>query len=118
MKLLRPDTKPLSLLFLGGADLPARQLRERFREAGLLTDFAQDRDTAFEVFLDRGGHAAILRLGRPDQEVEAILAALRIIDPALLDWRFASLPCVEELEAFEREVRKLLDDRASGLPRP
>lgn len=118
MELMRPDEKPLTLLFLGGSDLPLRELRERFGEAGLLADFAQDRDQAFATFLDRGGHEAVLRLGSPDETIEDILQALRDIHPALLDWRFASLPCVEELHAFELELRRLLDDRAQGLPRP
>ncbi len=118
MKLLRPEPTPLHLLFLGGSDLPTRELRERFHEAGLLIDMAQDRETAFATFMNRGGHEAVLRLGRPDEDIEDILADLKNINPALLEWRFASLPCIEELEAFEREIRHILEDRNQGLPRP
>lgn len=118
MKLLRPETRRLHLLFLGDADLPARALRERFREAGLLLDLALDRESAFASFLERGGHEVVLRLGSPCPDVEEILGALRDIHPAVLDWRFARLPSVDELAAFEVEIRRLLEDREAGLPRP
>lgn len=118
MKLLRPDTRPLNLLFLGGSDLPTRELRERFREAGLLLDLAMDRESAFATFLERGGHEVILRMGCPSPEVEEVLSSLRDINPAVLDWRFAALPSLEELEAFESEIRMLLEDREAGIPRP
>ena len=118
MKLLRPETQSLHLLFLGSADLPARDLRDRFREAGLLLDLAVDRESAFACFLERGGHEVILRLGCPSPAVEEIVCALKDIHPAVLEWRFATLPSLEELEAFEREIHKQLEDRETGIPRP
>jgi len=118
MDLLPTGERPLCMLFLGGPGSDWPELRERFARAGLLVDLARDRDEAFEAFLRRGGHEAVACIGPVDVDLAETIAGLRSIDPGLLEWAFAVMPSLEELQALEHELRRLLEDRDGHIPRP
>ncbi|HMQ24254.1 MAG TPA: hypothetical protein PKE00_17320 [Planctomycetota bacterium] len=99
MELPRPDPTKTALLALGPLDRKFIDLRRLCRAAGIVLDRADSSAQAMKVFLERGGHDAILCTGplRDGRGANEVLETLRCIDAELEVWTLEQIE-VEQIE--------------------
>ena len=112
MEVFALDRPASTVLLLGAVEEHITRLRERFARFGFLLDHAENRDEAFELLLERGGHDLVLFMGEPGTELQQILASLREIEPGLRTLAMQDPPDEGFLEGLEERMRQGLGGMA------